>query len=112
MSSAELSHASTETDERTREDCLACKLVGSAAFVGVGLYALRVAHQDGTFSRVRPPGGSLIGGRVAALMGVGEYLHLRPEAYMLTRNHRLPWPWGRAISDIEEAVVGRHLTQL
>lgn len=80
MSSAELSHASTQTDSRTREDCLACKLVGSAAFVGVGLYALQVAHRDGTFSRVRPPGGSLIGGRLAALMGVGEYICLGDEA--------------------------------
>jgi hypothetical protein len=72
MSSAELSNASTQTNSRTQEDCLACKLVGSAAFVGVGLYALQVAHRDGTFSKVRPPGGSLIGGRLAALMGVGE----------------------------------------
>lgn len=74
MSSAELSHASTQTDSRSKPDCLACKLVGSAAFLGVGLYALQVAHRDGTFAKVRPPGGSLMGGRLAALMGVGEYM--------------------------------------
>lgn len=74
MSSAELSHASTQTESRTKSDCLACKLVGSAAFVGVGLYALQVAHRDGTFAKVRPPGGSVIGGRLAALMGVGKFI--------------------------------------
>lgn len=73
MSSAELSHASTQTEAKVREDCLACKLVGSFAFAGVGLYALQVAHKDGAFARVRPPGGSLIGGRLAALLGVGKW---------------------------------------
>lgn len=54
------------------QDCLACRLTGAATFTGIGVYALEVARRDGAYRRVKPPGASLIGGRVTAALGVGE----------------------------------------
>jgi hypothetical protein len=53
-------------------DNRSCRLTGAATFTGVGIYALRQAQLQGTFQRVRPKGGSVVGGQVTAVIGIGE----------------------------------------
>lgn len=50
-----------------------CRLTGAATFSGLGIYALRQAQLQGTFQKVRPKGGSIIGGQVTAAIGIGEF---------------------------------------
>jgi hypothetical protein len=57
-------------------DNRSCRLTGAATFTGVGIYALRQAQLQGTFQRVRPKGGSVVGGQVTAVIGIGESFHL------------------------------------
>jgi hypothetical protein len=57
-------------------DNRSCRLTGAATFTGVGIYALRQAQIQGTFQRVRPKGGSVVGGQVTAVIGIGESFHL------------------------------------
>ncbi|KAI1790076.1 hypothetical protein LXA43DRAFT_530342 [Ganoderma leucocontextum] len=45
------------------QDCLACRVIGTGALAGVGIYAL-------TMSRARAPG-SVIGKRIMGAVGVG-----------------------------------------
>jgi len=59
-----------------RADNRSCRLTGAATFTGVGIYALRQAQLQGTFQRVRPKGGSIVGGQVTAVIGIGELSHL------------------------------------
>jgi len=58
--------------EDGRADNRSCRLTGAATFTGVGIYALRQAQLQGTFQRVRPRGGSIVGGQVTAVIGIGE----------------------------------------
>jgi hypothetical protein len=53
------------------KDCLPCRLTGAATFGGVGTYALYLAYQDGVFDKVRRKGGSIVGGRLQVLLGLG-----------------------------------------
>jgi hypothetical protein len=53
-------------------DDRSCRLTGAATFTGVGIYAIRQAQLQGTFQRVRPKGGSVVGGQVTAVIGIGE----------------------------------------
>ena len=57
-------------------DNRSCRLTGAATFTGVGIYALRQAQLQGTFQRVRPKGGSIVGGQVTAVIGIGEFTSL------------------------------------
>jgi hypothetical protein len=57
-------------------DDRSCRLTGAATFTGVGIYALRQAQLQGTFQRVRPKGGSVVGGQVTAVIGIGQLIHL------------------------------------
>jgi len=50
-----------------------CRLTGAATFSGLGIYALRQAQLQGTFQKVRPKGGSIIGGQITAAIGLGEF---------------------------------------
>ena len=61
------------------QDCMACRVIGTAALGGVGIYALNM-------SRAHAPG-SLVGKRIMAGVGVGEY-----EMIVRVRHgaHRLP----------------------
>jgi len=56
-----------------RADNRSCRLTGAATFTGVGIYALRQAQLQGTFQRVRPRGGSIVGGQVTAVIGIGGF---------------------------------------
>ena len=56
-------------------DNRSCRLTGAATFTGVGIYALRQAQLQGTFQRVRPKGGSVVGGQVTAVIGIGEFIY-------------------------------------
>jgi hypothetical protein len=47
-------------------ECITCKIIGSAAFAGVGIYALQM-------SRARAPG-SVVGKTIMGGVGVCEYL--------------------------------------
>jgi len=60
--------------EGGRADNRSCRLTGAATFTGVGIYALRQAQVQGTFQRVRPRGGSIVGGQVTAVIGIGEFI--------------------------------------
>lgn len=64
-------NASAPVPPPPSQDCRACKLVGGGAFSGLGVYALVLAQRQGAFRRVRPPGGSGLGSRVQAVLGVG-----------------------------------------
>jgi len=50
-----------------------CRLTGAATFSGLGIYALRQAQLQGTFQKIRPKGGSIIGGQITAAIGLGEF---------------------------------------
>lgn len=50
---------------QVKEDCFTCKIIGSAAFAGVGVYALQM-------SRARAPG-SVVGKRIMGGVGVCEF---------------------------------------
>ena len=70
MSSSPEQRESKSSQEQTElyprpQDCLACRVIGTAALGGVGIYALNM-------SRAHAPG-SLVGKRIMAGVGVGEY---------------------------------------
>jgi hypothetical protein len=56
-------------------DDRSCRLTGAATFTGVGVYAIRQAQLQGTFQRVRPKGGSVVGGQVTTVIGIGEFIY-------------------------------------
>ena len=58
-------------DDRRPQDCLTCRVIGTGALGGVGVYALNM-------SRAHAPG-SVFGKRIMAGVGVGEYTSLSPE---------------------------------
>ena len=60
--------------EGGRADNRSCRLTGAATFTGVGIYSLRQAQVQGTFQRGRPRGGSIVGGQVTAVIGIGEFI--------------------------------------
>lgn len=49
-----------------------CRLTGSAAFTGLGLYALNQGRLQGALKKVRPPGAPMVNGQVSLLLGVGQ----------------------------------------
>ncbi|KAI0088639.1 hypothetical protein BDY19DRAFT_994017 [Irpex rosettiformis] len=66
MSAAAAVNAPVETkakDELSPKECLTCRIIGTGALAGVGLYALQA-------SRPHAPG-SVIGKRITAGVGVG-----------------------------------------
>ncbi|CCM05387.1 uncharacterized protein FIBRA_07603 [Fibroporia radiculosa] len=56
------SQASGQSQPRQPQDCLACRVIGTAALGGVGIYALNQ-------SRAHQPG-SVVGKRIVAGLGV------------------------------------------
>ena len=58
-------HAGIQQERLKPEDCLACRVIGTAALGGVGVYALQQ-------SRAHAPG-SVVGKRIMAGVGVCEY---------------------------------------
>ena len=82
-------HRKTGDLKDGRADNRSCRLTGAATFTGVGIYALRQAQLQGTFERVRPKGGSLVGGQVTAVIGIGESFYL-----IILVKPRWGWGWG------------------
>jgi hypothetical protein len=56
-----------------RADFRTCRLTGSAVFTGLGIYALREAHIQGAFRKVRMKGQPVVGGQITAVLGLGEW---------------------------------------
>lgn len=54
------------------KDCLPCRLVGAGAFTGIGTYALYEAGRQGAFAKHPPKIKTVGGGRITAVIGVGE----------------------------------------
>ena len=62
------------------EDCLPCRIVGTLALGGVGLYALNQ-------SRAHQPG-SIVGKRIMAGLGLGTYLLSKSVIFPLLTSSR------------------------
>jgi hypothetical protein len=55
------------------QDCLPCRLVGAGAFTGIGTYALFEAGRQGAFAKHPPRIKTVGGGRITAVIGIGEF---------------------------------------